>query len=174
MRLLFVNEPLISQILRDYWEHVEKNILKTWDGKMAQEERHLLLNLMTWVDAWVLHVSSREQALQAVLWPSPAHWSRAGILSYKCLCILYMYIWGHVSVYLKPKLGIGAIAQAVKRTGHSSRGPRFDSWHPHGHSQLSLMPFLGNLTPSYGFHGHCIHMAHRSICRKNTHHIKQK
>ena len=33
MKLLFVNEPHISQILQDYWERVGKNILKACHGK---------------------------------------------------------------------------------------------------------------------------------------------
>ena len=46
---------------------------------------------------------------------------------------------------------------AVKSTGCSSRGPRFNSQHPCGSSQVPLSPPLGNLT-----------LSHRHICRQNT------
>lgn len=36
----------------------------------------------------------------------------------------------------------------VKRTGWSARGPGFDSKHPHGSSQWSVIPVTGNLIPS--------------------------
>ena len=37
---------------------------------------------------------------------------------------------------------------AIKSTG-SSRGPRFDSQHPHGRSQLSVTPVPGHLTATH-------------------------
>jgi hypothetical protein len=38
---------------------------------------------------------------------------------------------------------------AVNITGCSSRGPRFNSQHPHGSSQLTVTPALEDLTPSH-------------------------
>lgn len=51
--------------------------------------------------------------------------------------------------------------QAVKSTGYSSRGSRFDSLHPHGGSQPSVIPVLGNVMPFSGLHGRCMNMVHR-------------
>jgi hypothetical protein len=53
----------------------------------------------------------------------------------------------------------------VKSTGCPSRGPGFNSQHPHGGSQVSVSPVPGDLTPS-----------HRYTCRQNTntHTIKNK
>lgn len=47
----------------------------------------------------------------------------------------------------------------VKSTGDSSRGPGFNPQHPHGGSQPSLAPILGNTMPSSGFHWYqaCTH-----------------
>jgi len=45
----------------------------------------------------------------------------------------------------------------IKSTGCSSRGFRFNSQHPCGSSQLSVIPVPGDLTPS-----------HRYACRQNT------
>ena len=54
---------------------------------------------------------------------------------------------------------------AVKSTSCSSRGPEFNSQHPHGSSKLSVTPVPGDLTPS-----------HRHTYRQNTnaHEIKMR
>lgn len=52
-----------------------------------------------------------------------------------------------------------------KRTCCSSRRPTFGSQHPHGCSQLSMTPVLGNLRPSFGPHRYCKHIVHIHICR---------
>jgi hypothetical protein len=51
----------------------------------------------------------------------------------------------------------------VKSTGCFSRGPGFNSQHPHGSSKLSITSVPGDLTPS-----------HRYPCKQNTnaHEIK--
>ena len=38
-------------------------------------------------------------------------------------------------------------SSVVKSTDYSSRGPRFNSQHPHGSSQLSVTPVPGDPTP---------------------------
>ena len=55
-------------------------------------------------------------------------------------------------------------------TGGFSRGTRFNSQHPHGGSQLSLMPVPGALTPTSCIRGHCMYVLHR----KNAHAYKIK
>jgi hypothetical protein len=40
-------------------------------------------------------------------------------------------------------------SSVVKKTGFSSRGPRFNSQHPHGISQLLITPVPGDLVPSH-------------------------
>jgi hypothetical protein len=47
-------------------------------------------------------------------------------------------------------------------TGCSYRGPRFNSPHPHGSSQLLTTPVPGDPVPSSGFHGHCMHEIHNA------------
>jgi hypothetical protein len=44
----------------------------------------------------------------------------------------------------------------VKNTGCSSRGPSFNCQHPHGSSELSVIPVPGEFAPS-----------HTYICRQN-------
>lgn len=51
----------------------------------------------------------------------------------------------------------------VKSIGFSFRGPRFKSQHPHGSSQSSVTPVLGDMTPS-----------HRHACRSNTNAHKKR
>jgi hypothetical protein len=58
----------------------------------------------------------------------------------------------------------------AKSTGCSCRGPRFDSWHPHGASQPPVVaPVLGDSTPSSDLHRHYIHLENRHACHQNTH-----
>ena len=53
--------------------------------------------------------------------------------------------------------GSSQTAQRLRSTGCSSRGPRFNSQHPHGSSQVSVTPVPGDLIPSSGLHGHQAH-----------------
>ena len=64
---------------------------------------------------------------------------------------------------LKKKVGAGRIGSVVMSTGCSSKGPRFNSQHPHGSSQLSVTPVPGDLTPSH---------RHTSGQNTNVHKIK--
>jgi hypothetical protein len=52
----------------------------------------------------------------------------------------------------------------VKNTDYSSRGPGFNSQHPHGSSQLSVTPVPGDLTPSH---------RHTSTQNNSAHEIKK-
>lgn len=61
----------------------------------------------------------------------------------------------------KALTGVGEIAQRVRSMGCSTRGPKFESEHPHGGSQPSLTPGQGDGTSSYGLHRHLgTHMIH--------------
>ena len=57
----------------------------------------------------------------------------------------------------------------LKSTGCSSRGPEFNSQHPHGGSQPSVTPVQGDPTSFGGLHGDSVH---RHTCRKTPLHIK--
>lgn len=46
----------------------------------------------------------------------------------------------------------------VKSTVCSSKGPVFDSQQPHGIERLSVTPVSGDLMPSAGLCGYCMHM----------------
>ena len=65
---------------------------------------------------------------------------------------------------LKTERG-GRYGSAVKCTHYTSRGPGFNSQHPHGSSQLPVTLVSGDLTPS-----------HRHACRQitNVHKIQIK
>ena len=56
----------------------------------------------------------------------------------------------------------------VKNTDCFSRGPGFNSQHPHGNPQLSVTPVPAYLTTLSGLHEYCIHVVHRHTCRQNT------
>jgi hypothetical protein len=63
----------------------------------------------------------------------------------------------YIDKYIKLKVNIKNILvrggwrddSMAKSSGCSSRGPRFNSQHPHGSSKLSATPIPGNLTPSH-------------------------
>jgi hypothetical protein len=56
----------------------------------------------------------------------------------------------------------------IKSIAYFSKGPRFNSQHSPGNSQLSLTPGPGDSVPSYDLHRHCIHMVHVYKTDKNT------
>lgn len=53
-----------------------------------------------------------------------------------------------------------------------ANGPKVSSQYLYGVSQPSLTP--GDLMPSTGCHGHCMHIAYRHTCHKTLIHIKKK
>jgi hypothetical protein len=52
-------------------------------------------------------------------------------------------------IFINTKITGWRDGSIVKSTGRYSRGPRFCSQHPHGSSQLSVIPVSGDLTPSH-------------------------
>lgn len=54
-----------------------------------------------------------------------------------------------IILYQKRPRGVYRDDSVVKSPGCSSKGPLFDSQHPHGRSQLPLTPFRWDLTPRY-------------------------
>ena len=56
--------------------------------------------------------------------------------------------------FIKNFLKDWRVGSAVKSTGCSCRGPRFDSQHPHGGSQSSVIPVPERLIPAVSLHGH--------------------
>ena len=60
----------------------------------------------------------------------------------------------------------------VKSTRCSSRACRSNSQHPYGSSQPSKTLVLGELMPSSGLQGHCMHMAHIHAIKTSVHRNK--
>ena len=58
-----------------------------------------------------------------------------------------LYKWQDFSIEIKPRGWRDG--SEVGSTVCPSRGPRFNSQHPHGSSQLSVNPVPGSLTPSH-------------------------
>lgn len=59
--------------------------------------------------------------------------------------------------FYKNTIGDWREDSAAKSPGWSSRGPAFDSQHPHNVTQPSITPVLGDLIPSPGLHRHGTH-----------------
>lgn len=56
----------------------------------------------------------------------------------------------------------------MKCTGCSSKGSGFNSLHPHGGSQLSVVQVTRDSMPSSVLSGHYTHVLHRYTCKQNT------
>lgn len=63
----------------------------------------------------------------------------------------------HSAPHIKKYVGAGEMSQWLKITGCSSSEARSNAQHPHGRSQLSVIPILGDSTFPY-----------RHICRPDT------
>ena len=72
----------------------------------------------------------------------------------------YKYVW--LLCQLKIKISGWRDDMAVESVDCSSRGPGFNSQHPHGDSQLPETPAPRNLSPSSG---HCTRVVHRHTLR---------
>lgn len=82
MRLLFVNEPLISRILQDYWQRVGKSILKAWHGKNGPGGKALAVKLDDL--SWFLGLRCCKDVCPCKL-PSDLHMRvGAGTFSHEC------------------------------------------------------------------------------------------
>jgi hypothetical protein len=62
---------------------------------------------------------------------------------------MFTYTYKHTKTILIKILGAGEVTQWLRALGCSSRGPGFNSQHPHGSSQLSVTPVPADPTPSH-------------------------
>lgn len=70
--------------------------------------------------------------------------------------------------HLESEGGVWRDDLVLHSMGYSSRGPGFNSQHPHHDSQLSAILVSGNLMPSSDLHRHSMYV-HRQTRRQNTH-----